>query len=197
MQERTDVPFVFTDSYSSVRRINNVGIDDFAGGRLAAECLADAGHRRLAFLAPGLYESELDNQRMEGFQYALGKRGISLPPENYLLATDGETLADAFLALPQRPTGVFVTADVKAITLMGALQRRGVRVPEDVSVVGFDDIPIARHITPALTTIHQDIARKAEIAVEILMRHLKEPGAPMENVSLDIALVTRDSVRTL
>lgn len=196
IQERADIPFVFTDSYSSVRRINNVGIDDFRGGMLAAEHLLAYGHRKTVFFAPGLHSSEVDNQRMQGFVYALSKAGVTLPDANYLLADsyDGGTMADSLLALPERPTAAFVTADIAAITLMDALKRRGLRLPEDMSIIGFDDSPLARYVTPRLTTIRQDVEQKARCAVDIMMRHLKTPSLPMESMILDVSLVPRDSV---
>jgi len=199
MQERADIPFVFTDSYSSVRRINNVGIDDFKGGMLAAEHLAGHGHRQIAFFAPNPVSSEVDAQRKEGFAYALSKHGVALPERNCFMASasQGDAMAESLLSLPEKVTGVFVTADICAIALIEALERRGVKVPKDVSVIGFDDIPASRLITPKLTTVQQDIPLKARYAVDILMRHLKEPAAPTENVILDVTLIPRGSVASI
>ncbi|GHU76714.1 LacI family transcriptional regulator [Clostridia bacterium] len=195
MQDKTGIPFVFTDSYSSVRRINNVGIDDYKGGMLAAEHLIARGHRRIAFCAPGLFTSDVDNQRMAGFVYALERHGITLPENHFLLADPLKSGAFARDLLDlDGITGVFVTADIVAIELMHALRSLGVNVPKDISVIGFDDIPQARLATPGLTTIRQDVTQKAQLAVEILLKHLQDPTAPNESTSLDVTLVSRDSV---
>ncbi|MDR1599322.1 MAG: LacI family transcriptional regulator [Oscillospiraceae bacterium] len=196
IQDRAGIPFVFTDSYSSVRRINNVGIDDYRGGMIAAEHLAERGHRRLALFAPGVETgSDLDKQRIAGFAFALSKYGVALPDSHVMLAEPrrADVMARSLLDLPG-VTGVFVTADIAAIELMQALKRLGVGVPGDMSVVGFDDIPMARLVTPGLTTIRQDITQKARIAVEILERRLDAPSCPNESAILDVALVSRESV---
>jgi LacI family transcriptional regulator len=198
MQDETGIPFVFTDSYSSVRRINNVGIDDYRGGMIAAEHFISNGHKDLAYMAPGLFVSDLDNQRMEGFIHTLSRHNITLPRERCLMADyrQPDVMADRLLALSP-VTGVFVTADIAALELMHALRRRGVKVPDDISIIGFDDISASKLVTPALTTIRQDITQKARIAVEILLRHLDEPTRPHESTILGVSLADRDSVRNL
>ncbi|MDR0396796.1 MAG: LacI family transcriptional regulator [Oscillospiraceae bacterium] len=196
MQDRTGIPFVFTDSYSSVRRINNVGIDDYRGGMIAAEHLAQRGHRRLALFAPGLESgSDLDKQRIAGFRHALGRYGASLPEDHVMLADPcrADEMARSLASLPG-VTGAFVTADIAAIELMRALKRLGISVPKDISIVGFDDIPLARLVTPGLTTIRQDITQKARVAAEILERRLDDPSRPNESAILDVTLVQRESV---
>lgn len=107
--------------------------------------------------------------------------------------------ADALSAACARGevTAAFVAADILAVDLIEALAARGVRVPEDLSIVGFDNVPISAHIAPPLTTIAQDVPRKAKCAAEILFRHIEDPKAPAESITLDLTLVERGSVRTL
>ena len=149
-------------------------------------------------MAPGLFVSDLDNQRMEGFENTLARNGIPLPRERCLLADyrQPEAMASALMALPD-VTGVFVTADMAAIELMHALKKMGANIPHDMSIIGFDDIPHSRLVTPALTTIRQDITHKAQIAVEILSRHLSDPSCPNESTILGVTLVCRESVRII
>ncbi|MDL2206575.1 LacI family transcriptional regulator [Eubacteriales bacterium OttesenSCG-928-N13] len=198
LAEDTRIPFIFTDSYSSSRRINNVGVDDFRGGVLAAEHLLKMGHRRIAFIAPGLHKSEVDEQRKNGFLSALGRFGLK---ENgdYLMPTSdsGMEMAEMLMDMSPPVTAAFVTADRAAIRLIDALKELGKRVPDDYSIVGFDNIELGQYATPPLTTVAQAIQRKAKVAVDILVRHIENPYAPPENILIDVSLLERGSVRRL
>lgn len=196
IQSDNRIPLIYTDSYSSIRQISNVGLDDDKGGRIAADYLASLGHRGFAFIAPSVEIHGVDYHRLEGFRSALWARGLTLPPEHVLLIEDDDnypSLAEKLCALKGSVTGLFATGDIFAARLIKALQKRGARVPEDFSIVGFDDMPIAQYVTPALTTIAQDTAKKAKMAVEMLFRHLEDPSAPAETVVLDVGLVERES----
>ena len=198
VSEDTDIPFIFTDSYSSSRRINNVGIDDYKGGALAAEHLHTLGHRRIAFVAPGLYISEVDEQRRLGFAETLLKKGAVIQDELFIRSTENPAeIAETLINLSEPATAVFVTADRIAVQLIGALKSLKKSIPGDFSIVGFDNISIGQYTDPALTTIAQDIAQKAKLAVDILTRHIRNPSAPMENSLMDVKLIVRDSTRRL
>ena len=101
------------------------------------------------------------------------------------------------MARPDHPTAFFCTSDQAAVQLMQALSRLGLRVPEDVSVVGFDDLPLATMVQPALTTLSQDISQKAHLVVEMLLRHIRQRGLAPERTLLGTCLVERQSVRRL
>ena len=102
------------------------------------------------------------------------------------------------MARPDHPTAFFCTSDQAAVQLMQALSRLGLRVPEDVSVVGFDDLPLATMVQPALTTLSQDISQKAHLVVEMLLRHIRQRGlAPNRTGTAGTCLVERQSVRRL
>ena len=193
-------PMVFVDSYSNMRRICSVGIDDYRGGRLAARCLAEHGHTRLAFAGPAQHATGVIQQRLAGFMDELAARGLTLEPEHRIVVeSDSDPHAicaatDALCAMAGSITGVFVTSDQLAMGLMGALAERGYSIPRDLSVVGFDNIPVSGQIYPPLTTIGQYLEQKATLAIEILQRQIEGRDTPAEMRVLDVELVERATV---
>lgn len=194
IKEDNKIPIVFTDSYSTLRQITNVGIDDYKGGCLAAQYLIERGHREIAFIGTALQFSDVCKNRLAGFRDTLGKSGLTLKPEHILDTYSGDGYADFILGFKEPVTAVFTTADMTAIKLMDQLTIKGYRVPEDYSVIGFDNLPLSYYVTPKLTTVSQDIDLKAKIAGDILFRHLADPAAPAENITLDVSLIERGSV---
>ncbi len=197
IQENNSIPLIFTDSYSSVRRIINVGIDDYEGGRLAAGHFLENGHTNLAFIGPKALGNGLIMHRLQGFCSCLRDAGVSLPQE-HILPSGGEELTPLLEKLTSGPnpvTGIFTTSDTCALDLYYSASCLGLRVPEDLSIIGFDDLPHSSRSLPPLTTVRQDILRKAEVACELLMKHIREPESPAENIVLDVSLVVRGSVK--
>lgn len=167
-----------------------VGTDNEAGGRIAAEHLIARGRRRLAFLgSPDVPEFAA---RYRGFTEVVAGASI----ENDVLPvhlTTGAAYQDvtAFLADHPAPDGVFAASDVIAMGAIQALAERGLRVPEDVSVIGYDDVALARLATPPLTTVRQDLEKGAELLVSLLLRRIA--GEPVGSVQLAPELVIRGS----
>ncbi len=197
IKENNQIPLIFTDSYSSIRQVINIGIDDYKGGLLAAEHFVINGHKELAFVAPAIRHSQVMQQRMDGFIDGLKKAGIFLPPERIIEKIDVESAADMVCNFSKKITGVFVPADQHAVELMDCLKKRGYQLPKDYSIIGFDDLPISQYITPRLTTIKQNIKQKAQYAVDILFQHLKDKNMPTQNIVLNVELVPRESVYKL
>ncbi|WP_262378665.1 LacI family DNA-binding transcriptional regulator [Luteimonas viscosa] len=173
----------------------SIGCDNVGGGRLAGEHLLAVGRRRIAFLgdASNHYPEFLD--RYSGCDEALKAAGFSL---DRALQVDAESAEDSGYAAALSLLGrglpfdaVFAASDLIAIGAMHALQENGLRIPEDVAIVGFDDIPAARIATPALTTVVQDTIRAGELLVEALV-HLVN-GEPAERTRLPTSLVVRKS----
>lgn len=191
------IPLVFTDSYSNVRRINNVGIDDYKGGQLAAECFLSHGHTRLAFAGP--ISSGVIAERLQGFSDRLRSSGHPLLPEQTHAFPDRSAadILKSILESDPAPTGLFVTSDNAAAEFYEAARRAGVSIPDDLSVIGFDDFPVSQMLTPALTTIRQDMEEKAQQTCRILLDRLNNCSSPSEILCLDVNLVERDSVRDL
>lgn len=200
LRSLTDIPTVFTDCYVRIPGANHVGMDDDAGGQLAGEYLIRMGHRRIGFLGNNVDESDVDRHRLDGFRTGLAEGGVELDDDFILRNREAlfppEPLRK-IMALPDRPTAFFCTSDLAAVQLMQALSRLGLRVPDDVSVIGFDDLPLATMVQPALTTLSQDISQKAHLVVEMLLRHIRQRGLAPERTLLGTCLVERQSVRRL
>ena len=200
LKSLTDIPNVFTDCYMRIPGANHVGMDDDAGGQIAGEYLLRMGHRQMGFLGNNVDESDVDRHRLDGFRTGLAEGGVELREEFILHRREELFPPDSLrqlMARPDRPTAFFCTSDQAAVQLIQALSQLGLRVPDDVSVVGFDDLPLATMVRPALTTLSQDISQKAHLVVEMLLRHIRQRGLAPERTLLGTCLVERQSVRRL
>lgn len=197
VQQELAMPLVFVDNYSTSSQIQRVGIDDYTGGLLAGRHLLASGHRRLALVAPGVDQPGVIHQRYAGFCAAAEEAGLGRDRLTLIdcepFFDDGLALGARLAAAGNRPTGIFATADVIAIGLLKGLVEGGIAVPGEVSLVGFDDLPEARYVSPSLTTVRQDIPAKAEASVRALLE-LIEGRTSFEPVCLDVELVERGSV---
>ncbi|MCL2702009.1 MAG: LacI family transcriptional regulator [Defluviitaleaceae bacterium] len=194
IKEDNRIPLVFTDSYSPLRQVTNVGIDDFKGGELAARHLLDKGHRNMSFVGEFSWESPVVRARFEGFKQTLLAAGTDLPERNVFTGIPARDTLKAICAGGKPVTAFFAVADITAIYLIQNLMACGFSIPRDCSVIGFDNLAVSGLIEPPLTTIEQDIEKKARTATEILFRHIADPARPAENVVLDVCLVERESV---
>lgn len=189
------IPLVFTDSYSTMRQLTNIGLDDYKGGRLAAKHLLEKGHRQVAFVG-GALKSNVVNERLKGFQDELKQAGLELDPSLLMEFTDPMSeVVERLLANPKQPTGVFLTADLLAQEFMYELDRLGYSVPDKYSVIGFDDLRLSGFTSPPMTTIAQDLRKKAQCATDALFRRMEDPSAPSEGIILDVNLVSRATVK--
>lgn len=145
-------------------------------------------------------ESDVDRHRLEGFRAGLAEGGVELADDFILHNREAlfppEPLRK-IMELPDRPTAFFCTSDLAAVQLMQAFSQLGFRVPDDVSVLGFDDLPLATQVQPALTTLAQDISQKAHLVVDMLLRHIRQRALAPERTLLGTWLVERQSVRRL
>lgn len=186
-------------------RTDCVTMDDRAGAELAVRHLIDLGHRRIAYLSSGLVEPTTDAIRFDGYRRALleaglvASAGLVLRSEEpaYLRADrDLRAEVERVLADPDPPTAFFVSNDLVAVDLIETLEEGGLRVPEDVSVVGFDDIAIAGLARVSLTTVVQPREELARLGMEFLVRRIEAGDElPLQQVRLTPALVVRGSTR--
>lgn len=168
-----------------------VGSDNVAGGRMAAEHLLAQGRTRLAFF--GNIEVPEFAARYAGFQQALAAAGggqATLLPV-HLTSEASYSAIENYLADHASPDGIVAASDVIAMSALRALAGRGKRVPQDVSVIGYDDVLIAMHTNPPLTTVRQDVARGAAILVDLLFRRME--GEEVESVAMTPELILRAS----
>jgi DNA-binding LacI/PurR family transcriptional regulator len=207
---RRRLPVVFVDQ-AAAPRIPSVNVDDRMGARGAAQHLVDLGHRRIGIVTTGFggeygvladpFATTLANterQRLLGWTDALSGAGIT-PTAVRLPHTDPQEIghdgARLLLALDEPPTAVLCFSDAIAVGVVGAIQESGLGVPEDISVVGFDDNPIARTTRPALTTVRQDSRAKGRAATELLMTALDGADATLPKRARHLILLTELVVR--
>ena len=191
------IPIVFTDCYFRVPGINHVGVDDDLGGQLAGEYLGKMGHKRVAFLANALVESEVDQHRLAGFRAGLSHYNISLSDDWIFPSTESISSEEVFksrMEKPDAPTAFFCTSDMIAMQLYNTAVRLHYRVPQDISIIGFDDLPVSNTYAPFLTTIHQDVDQKALLVVDMLSRHIQNKELPAERTVIGVNIVERESV---
>lgn len=176
---------------------NSVLHDDVAGGALAARHLASLGHQRLAQLS-GPADIDTFIRRAEGFSDAVSAAGIEeieAPAPGSVTPTfiEGRRLMGALLDAPTRPTGVFAPSDVMAVGALDAIASRGLGCPEDVSVVGYNDIPVSRFVSPPLTTIYVPVEELGAEAARMALAAIGEPGPWGQTVQLPARLIERRS----
>ena len=180
------------------RILSSVEIDDVAGGRMAAEFLLKKGHMKLGFAGDttipnfGIHPITL---RLGGFRKGLQEAGLRLDDENILLAPyDVESTrqkAREFLSSPQRPTGIFAATDLQAIGILRAARDLGLRVPQDLAILGFDDLDLAEYV--GLTTINQHLDESGRVAAELLLARLVDPTRPIRHIQLPLTIVERET----
>ena len=160
---------------------DSLRIDNRLGARLAVEHLIELGHRAIAVLGGPVGNADAA-ERLAGYREALVAGGLPLNGHLELAGDFGEEsglqAGAKVAALIPRPTAIFAANDAMAIGCLAALRERGLRVPEDVSLVGFDDVPIARYLTPALTTVQVPIAELGKQAMASLLSSIDGPGHP-------------------
>ncbi len=189
------VGLVDTDGKDPVS--HTIGINDKLGGKMATQYLISRGHRRIAFVSGSLCEQGVMQKRFLGYLGALGDAGIALN-EQYLYTGTvtydyAESVARELLRREGGETAAFVTADILGIGLANGLRRLGKRVPEDMSIVSFDDVDLARMCEPPLTTVRQDIAAKGQNAVQFILDAIDGDQEKRERI-LPIELIERGSV---
>jgi DNA-binding LacI/PurR family transcriptional regulator len=178
-----------------------VGANNWQGGFIATEYLIQHGHRRIGIIiGPDCYECSLD--RRDGYIAALARAAIEVDPELIMAGSfrweGASEAAERLMSLQTRPTAVFTSSDVGAAALYQVAARRGLRVPDDISVVGFDDVAICTIMAPPLTTIRQPLHEMARAAVrmtEDLSTGVLAKGE--RHIQLTTTLVERQSVGTL
>ncbi len=195
--QRHGYPFVVVDPRTRPDDgIAAVSAANASGARVATEHLLELGHRRIGAVTgpPGWVATEA---RRESYRAALAGAGIPFDPA-LEVASDFERAAGAsatavLLALPEPPTAIFAFNDAIAVGTMRAAHERGVRVPHDLSVIGFDDIAYATMVGPMLTTILQPLGELGRTAVNLLLRLLERPSSEPRQIELSTRLVVRET----
>lgn len=195
--EAVGIPVVLFNRGQDDPRLSEVTSDNVAGGRRVAEFLADAGHCRIAHVA-GWQGSSTGRDRARGFAEGLAARGLepfAVIPGDYSREIAARA-ARALFAGPEVPDAIFVGNDHMAFAVMDTLRfELGLSIPRDVSVVGYDDVPMAAWPAYDLTTVRQPVNRMVEATVETLLAQIDDPGRPAQKIEIDGPLVVRGSAR--
>lgn len=173
-----------------------VSLDDEAAVRELIAHLVALGHRRIAHIQ-GHPDHGASEWRLEGYRQGLAAAGIDYRPDwvvpGEFTFESGKRAAEQLLDLDDRPTAIFSANDDMAAGVLRVAAQRGLSVPGDLSVCGFDDVPIARHVTPALTTVRQPTRDMGRIATMELLKAIRNPGAG-EMIAVEHALQLRESI---
>jgi LacI family transcriptional regulator len=194
--EQEGVPIVMVDHRGSTIKLPAVDVDNYTGSRQATEYLLSLNHTRVGFVA-GLHAASLT--RLRGYKEALLNAGIpfdkTLVVQGDFSQPGGFTATTKLLALVKPPTAIFAANDESAFGAIEAIKEHGLRVPNDISVIGFDDIPMASQVFPPLTTVRQPLAEMGVAAVRMMIAKLRGVEPPSNRITLPTELVVRETTR--
>ena len=196
MQRYPSVPTVMMDWAPFDGDSDLIQDNSLLGGDMATQYLIDQGYTRIACIA-GPLDKTPARLRLEGYKEAMARAGLTVP-EGYVISSDfefggGFSAMQKLLMLPALPQAVFIGNDAMAVGAYQALYQSGLRIPQDMALVGYDDIELARYMTPPLTTIHQPKDELGELAIDVLIHRMADPGQKQQRVQLTPELVVRGS----
>lgn len=193
---RDEMPLVLIGRHPYFQDLTWVDVDNRAAARAAVRHLIGLGHRRIATIT-GAQKMMAGADRRDGYKQALLEAGLEIDPqmivEGYFTQEGGYAAMAHLLRLQARPTAVFIAGDTMAFGALRAVHAAGVRVPDDVALVSFDDLPHAAFTTPTMTTMRQPIAELGAAAVQLLLERIREPGRSPSQTLLAAQLVVRES----
>jgi len=198
---RRNIPFVVVDHRGELGiDVPSVGATNWLGGRTATEYLLSLNHRRIGIIS-GLATLRCSLDRIAGYRAALEAAGVSIDPDlirpgEYIQSTGYEQTC-ALLDLPEPPTAIFAGCDLQAMGVYGALRTRGISIPDQMSVIGFDDVQLSSMVTPTLTTIRQPLAEMGRMATTMLLRQIAEEPLDSMRAELTTSLIVRESCASL
>lgn len=192
-----EIPYVVIDPTGEPSGdVPSVGSANWAGGLMATRHLLELGHTRIAAIS-GPAEVICSRARVDGFRSAMGMAGVPVD-ENLVLWGDfqmngGRENAAMLLDSSHPPTAIFACSDMQAIGVYDAARERGLRVPQDLSVVGYDDVPLASWVSPPLTTVHQPLRKMGETAAHLVLAAASGRHVGVPRMDLATELVVRGS----
>ncbi|MCT8137043.1 LacI family DNA-binding transcriptional regulator [Anaerobacillus sp. CMMVII] len=195
----SEVPSVVIDLHSNKSSV--VYSDSFSGSEMAVSHLYALGHRKIAHIS-GHQRTFAGIERLRGFKKAVETLNLDIP-DSYIVEGGFFSYEDGYLGmkklldLKERPTAVYAAGDMMAIGAISAINESGLNVPADISVIGFDDIEIAKYTTPKLTTVRQDTDLIGENAAKVLLNQINDNSKVFSAVTIPVQLVTRESTREL
>ncbi|WP_284945733.1 LacI family DNA-binding transcriptional regulator [Acidisoma cladoniae] len=196
------MPIVIASELIEGVELSTVSVDNRDASRIATRHLLDLGHRRIAHITgPSVmsYHDYTTEERLAGYEEEMMSAGVRPMLVHTKFTMDGGREAiDLMISDPRKfpmPTAIFVTNDEMAVGAIAGLRAAGLRVPQDVSIIGFDDIEVAGFYDPPLTTIGQPRYEMGQVAMQLLEERLRDPHGPVRHVSLPTTLIVRNSTR--
>lgn len=197
MELTVSLPLVVMDWWFTELNADKILENSERGGYLATKSMVDAGHQKIGIITGNLRKSVAKN-RLQGYKKALSEANIVLNPdwivESHFDFEGGIVGAQKLLALSDRPTAIFCCSDTIAIGAYQAIQNQGLRIPQDISIMGYDDIELARYLFPSLSTISQPKAELGKLAVETLLQRIQEPNENYRTLVLEPTCILRESI---
>ncbi|MEM8530024.1 MAG: LacI family DNA-binding transcriptional regulator [Chloroflexota bacterium] len=189
-------PYVLIDYQGNNDENASVGVTNRQGAYDAVHYLIDLGHHRIGFIT-GILEMGSAVDRLAGYRAALTDNGLTDAPELVVEGkfdhSSGYFGAATLLGLADPPTAIFASNDESANGVLDAIRDRGLRIPDDISVIGFDDVPRAASAHPGLTTVRQPLEEMGRVATKMLLESIKDPDRVVESVILPTELILRNS----
>lgn len=195
-----DIPVVVMDWGPMLFPSDKIQDNSLRGGYIAANYLIECGHKEIGCITGPLIRHQAQ-MRYEGYKRAVLEAGLDIHP-NWIVEADfecegGYEAFNKMLAKGPLPSAIFVSNDMMAMGVINAANEKGIRIPEDLSLMGYDDIHIARFMSPALTTIHQPKYRLGKAAVDTLLARLENEALEPQIVQLEPTLVVRKSIKMM
>ncbi|SEL10889.1 LacI family transcriptional regulator [Butyrivibrio sp. ob235] len=200
VSERYKKPIVCIDTYSieGLKHFINVGLNDRQGCFDMVNYMIKLGHKKIAFLSDNM--NGVDYERFSGYKYALEGNGIHYEEDWFLkIRPRSDEIEESLEEICKRAPefdAIMCVSDLYAVQLLSALEDRGIRVPDDISVAGFDDTLLAQFHRPAVTTVHQDVKLKGITATETLLKRIRGEKTPNQ-IQLPTKLIIRDTVKKI
>jgi LacI family transcriptional regulator len=196
---KTNIPLVQASSKINGFNFPSVNINDYKAAYDATNYLIKLGHRNIALIGGNMGDISAGLNRYQGYKQALEDNMI-LVKESYIKygnykVQDGYRLMEELLSADIRPTAVFASSDDMAIGAMNCIIDNGLKVPEDISIIGFDDSNLASVVRPSLTTVHQPIREIGELSIEILIKKINNQEININEIVLNHKLIIRDSCK--
>lgn len=199
IKDEINIPFICIDTFVNLEGVSCISADDAQGGYEATKYLIANGHEKILFVSPKININGVVKERYDGYCRALREacliQEMQVLEVNRCTVEEGEQLAQRIVELGV--TAVFATADILAIGIMKGLEALGKCVPDDVSVIGFDNLDVSNLVTPSLTSINQQVPQKVDVAIETLLEMLNGQTLAGKTVKIKPDIVYRESVKKL
>jgi DNA-binding LacI/PurR family transcriptional regulator len=192
------LPVVAVDNHVKNPAVGSIVMDDVAGAHAAVSYLIKTGHRRIGYIS-GPSSRHSFKRREEGYKKALSEAGLKVD-ERFVIFNEPEAQGydwmKKILSYPEKPDAIFFCNDVNTILAINMLKEEGLKVPDDISVIGFDNIEMGQHFIPSISTVDIDKEKMGMKAVEMLLDRISKKSTEPERLVFPVNLIIRDSVKT-